>query len=88
MQREEEFELHKEAYGHSPEFCTAWAAALAAIDQAYADGHLVSDNQRTVLQAHLYAFFGPAYQQEELRKMEENMERFEEEEHEPPDFDR
>ncbi len=51
----------QKAFGHSAEFSSAWAAALAAIDQAHLDGHLSSQQQKTVLNAYLYDFLGPVY---------------------------
>ncbi len=63
------------AFGHSVEFSTAWAAALAALDQAHADGHLSSAHQKTVLNAYLYDFLGPVYRQQESRQLETHMQR-------------
>ena len=51
----------QKAFGHSVECSAAWAAALAAIDQAHLDGHLSSQQQKTVLNAYLYDFLGPVY---------------------------
>ena len=51
----------QKAFGHSAAFSSAWAAALAAVDQAHLDGHLSSQQQKTVLNAYLYDFLGPVY---------------------------
>ena len=63
------------AFGHSVECSAAWAAALAAIDQAHLDGHLSSPQQKTVLNAYLYQFLGSVYRQQESRQLETHMQR-------------
>ena len=62
----------QEAFGHSAEFSTAWAASIAAIDQAYTDGHLAYEEQKTALYAYLYEFLGSVYERAEVRQLGEN----------------
>ncbi len=65
----------QKAFGHSVEFSSAWAATLAALDQAQVDGPLSSAQQKTVLNAYLYDFLGSVYRQPELRQLETNIQR-------------
>ncbi len=65
----------QEAFGHSAEFSTAWAASIAAIDQAYTDGFVPNEEQKTLLYAYLYEFLSPVYEKAEVRQLGENRER-------------
>ena len=65
----------QEAFGHSAEFSTAWAASIAAIDQAFTDGFVFGEEQRTRLYAYLYEFLGPVYEKAEVHQLEENIQR-------------
>ena len=65
----------QEAFGHSVEFSTAWAASIAAIDQAFKDGFLKNEEQRTAMYAYLYEFLGPVYEKAEVHQLEENIQR-------------
>jgi len=65
----------QEAFGHSVEFSTAWAASIAAIDQAYTDGFVPNEEQKTLLYAYLYEFLSPVYEKAEVRQLGENRER-------------
>ena len=58
----------QEAFGHSVEFSTAWAASIAAIDQAYTDGNLSNAEQKTLLYAYLYGFLGAVYIKQDAKE--------------------